>query len=385
MNTIEIGIKKYSFMLLFLIFALPDAYAQEGPEKKLSFTGDFRFRIEEDWNSRKSDGTYRDDRTRLRYRARVGMNYKANDWASFGIRIRTGDPDKQQDPNLTLGQGFDEFSSLPIAFETLFFRAQYKWLDAWVGKNAFSFEKQNELFWSDNVFPEGIFVSAFFELESNWIQSMKFSAAHYVMRSNNSSLNKDSYIQVIQATTKHWSNRLTLFPTFYYFNKMPNIPDGNDTYQINYSIAHLGTKVLAFEKQKITVGLDLYQNLENYQQNDSIPDSLKDQKKGIVGSLIWGNLKKKGDFRAAAYYTYLERYAAVDFLAQNDWARWDYRAQGSPDGRVTNFKGLEIAVGYRINKNMTLKMRYFRVNQLIPYGEYLENGNRIRLDLDIGF
>ena len=385
MNTIEIDIKKYFFILLFLIFALPYAYAQEEPEKKLSFAGDFRFRIEEDWDSRKSDGTYRDDRTRLRYRARAGMNYKANEWASFGIRIRTGDPDKQQDPNLTLGQGFDEFSSLPIAFETLFFRAQYKWLDAWVGKNAFSFEKQNELFWSDNVFPEGIFVSAFFELEPNWIQSMKFSAAHYVMRSNNSSLNKDSYIQVIQATTKHWNNRLTVFPTFYYFNKMPNIPDGNDTYLFNYSIVHLGTKVLALEKQKITVGFDLYQNLENYQQNDSIPDSLKDQKKGFVGSLIWGNLKKKGNFSAGVYYTYLERYAAVDFLAQNDWSRWDYREQGSPDGRVTNFKGLEIDAGYRINKSMTLKMRYFIVNQLIPYGEYLENGNRIRLDLDIGF
>jgi len=34
---------------------------------------------------------------------------------------------------------------------------------------------------------------------------------------------------------------------------------------------------------------------------------------------------------------------------------------------------------------MRLKMRYFIVNQLIPYGESLENGDRIRLDLDIGF
>lgn len=372
-------------VLFMLLMCISGIQGQEEAEKKLSFTGDFRFRIEQDWNSRKSDGSYRDDRTRLRYRARVGMYYKANDWASFGIRLRTGDPDKQQDPQLTIGEGFDEFSSLPINFEQLFFRARYKWLDAWVGKNAFSFEKQNELFWSDNVFPEGVFASGLINVEADWIESIKLSAAHYIMRSNNTSLNKDSYIQVIQATTKHWDKRITLFPTFYYFKNMPNIPDGNDTYLFNYSIVHLGTKVLALKNPKITVGLDLYQNLENYKENDSIPEALKDQKKGIVGSLIWGQLKNKGDFSVGAYYTYMERYAAVDFLAQNDWARWDYKGQGSPDGRLTNFKGLEVMAGYRINKSMRLKMRYFMVNQIVPYGVALENGNRIRLDLDIGF
>ena len=71
-------------------------------KKKLSFTGDFRFRVEQDWDSRKADGTYRDDRTRLRYRARYGFSYEHKDWVSFGIRLRTGDPKKQQDPQLTL-------------------------------------------------------------------------------------------------------------------------------------------------------------------------------------------------------------------------------------------------------------------------------------------
>ncbi len=44
--------------------------------KKLTFTGDFRFRIEQDWNSKKSDGTYRENRSRLRYRFRFGANYQ---------------------------------------------------------------------------------------------------------------------------------------------------------------------------------------------------------------------------------------------------------------------------------------------------------------------
>jgi hypothetical protein len=41
--------------------------------------------------------------------------------------------------------------------------------------------------------------------------------------------------------------------------------------------------------------------------------------------------------------------------------------------------------GYRISKRFRLKMRYFTVDQIIPYGVAFENGNRIRLDLDITF
>ena len=53
---------------------------------KLSFNGDFRFRVEQDWNSKKSDGTFRDDRTRLRYRLRAGVEY-TDKWFKTGFRI----------------------------------------------------------------------------------------------------------------------------------------------------------------------------------------------------------------------------------------------------------------------------------------------------------
>ena len=82
---------------------------------------------------------------------------------------------------------------------------------------------------------------------------------------------------------------------------------------------------------------------------------------------------------------YLERYSAVDFIAQNDWARWDYSNQGSPDGRLTNYKGFEFIAAYRLNKSMKLSMRYFKVEQLKAYGPALDNGDRIRFDIDIWF
>lgn len=84
-------------------------------------------------------------------------------------------------------------------------------------------------------------------------------------------------------------------------------------------------------------------------------------------------------------YNYLEQYAAVDFLAQNDWVRWDYSSFNSPDGRLTNYKGTEFVSAYKLNKNMTLKMKFYLVDQLVAYGNYKENGNRIRFDFDVKF
>ena len=107
---------------------------------KLTFTGDFRFRVEHDWNSRKPDGTNRDNRSRLRYRLRFGFRYQYNSRISFGARIRTGDPRKQQDPQLTLGDGFKEFNTLPIGFEKVYVNFEFNDYTIWLGKNTFPFK-----------------------------------------------------------------------------------------------------------------------------------------------------------------------------------------------------------------------------------------------------
>lgn len=373
--------------LFFLVLVTPNLFSQSDSiaTKKLTFTGDFRFRIEQDWNSRKSDGTYRDNRSRLRYRFRFGANYQVTEWAEVGMRIRTGFREKQQDPHLTLGEGFKEFSTVPIGFEKLFFKAQYGNYMGWLGKNTFPFEKQNELFWSDNVYPDGVFVSGLFPFENSLINSLKINVGHFILASSGSTLDQDQYLQGIQIVTKHWNDRLTLFPSFYYFHQMPNIPDGNEAYNLDYSILHIGAKTKVIDKPYVEVGLDYYHNLENLNRYDSIPQAFNNQKNGVIASVNLGKLKARGDWAVGTTFSYIEKYAIVDFFAQNDWVRWDYSSYGSPDGRLSNFKGLELNAAYLIRKNFRLKVRYFMVDQLIPFGVSKENGNRIRLDLDIGF
>ena len=371
-----------SFVFAFSTFSQKDSLKAVN---KLKFSGDFRFRIEQDWKSRKSDGSYRDDRSRLRYRMRFGANYAYNEWITFGMRIRTGQWNKQQDAHVTLGTGFKEFSTAPLGFDKIFLEFKRYNFNFWLGKNSYPFKKQNELFWSDNVSPDGVFLAYDFKLNSKIIDQLKINAGHFIVKANSGSFNTDAYFQGVQLQTSFWKKRVQLFPGFYYFNKMPDIPDGLATTTLNYAIFHVGGSYLISKSASFALEADFYANSSDLTNNPQIPTILNDQNKGYVFALKWGKLKEKNDFQIKITYALLERYSIVDYFAQNDWVRWDYSSIGSPDGRLANFQGAELSIAYAINKNFKLKTRCFMVEQLISTGAFKENGYRVRLDLDIGF
>ncbi|MCK5424484.1 MAG: hypothetical protein KAI89_03860, partial [Emcibacter sp.] len=64
-------------------FAVPATMAEAkitlDDEGKLKIYGDFRARMESDWDSQKASGALRDDRTRARVRVRLGLQYKPSD------------------------------------------------------------------------------------------------------------------------------------------------------------------------------------------------------------------------------------------------------------------------------------------------------------------
>jgi len=374
--------KRTLFRILLFVTPIAVSAQTDSLKSKLSFNTDFRFRVEEDWHSKKADGTFRDNRTRFRYRWRAGVFYEDN-WYRTGFQIRTGQPGKQQDPQLTLGDGSNEFGTLPIGLEKVYFQGKWNTFMFWVGKNTFPFEKSNELFWSDNVYPDGLFLGKGFRINSSIIDSVDIRGGHFVMSAAGKSLSQDAYFQGYQTYVKFLENRFELFPSLYLFKNIPNIPDGNETFEIDYTILHVGTRLNLIKKPLLDIEFDYYKNLQDYSQNNSIPASLKEQNSGIVIGLKYGTLKQKGDWLFKATYANLERYSAVDFMAQNDWARWDYSSFGSQDGRLTNFNGIELVAGFMIAKRASMKMKYYVIEQLIPYGATKETGSRIRLDLDV--
>lgn len=363
----------------------PAPAAETPSESKLKFTSDFRFRIEQDWNSKKSDGSYRDDRSRMVYRFRLGASYQYNPWASFGARIRTGNLNDQQGPHVTLGGSGGEFSTVQLGFEKLYFQYKQRGLSAWVGKNTFPFEKQNELFWNDNVFPEGVSVSYNISSKTKLFNWLTLNGSHFIISSNNKSLAKDAYVQGIQFLSKHWKKKLTFFPSLYYFRNIANVPDNKGTYTQSYTIFHLGTYATISQSPRIEIGGDYYQNLQDYDANEFIPVAFKDEKTGWVVKVKLGQLRTKGDWELQLYYAHLQKYAIVDYFAQNDWARWDYSAGNATGSRLSNFHGAEMRIGYAFGKNFNLILRNYLVEQLVATGPSKENGNRIRLDLNIGF
>ncbi len=380
---------RYLFITLFLLITFHLSLAGQQRDSivsPLSFTGDFRFRIEHDWNSRRPDGSYRTNRSRLRYRFRFGLNYQLNHWASFGGRVRTGNLNDQQGPHVTLGGSTGEFRLVSLGFEKLFFQYKKDRISGWIGKNTFPFKKLNELFWNDNVFPEGVALRWQIPVDQvPYVDQLRLNAAHFIIASRNTTFDQDSYMQGIQLVSTHWQKRLQLFPGFYSFNALSNIPDGQGTYSMPYRILHLGGNVKLIDQWPLELGFDYYHNMESYMAMDSVSTQLKDQNQGYVVSLKWGKLRQKNDWHVHLYYAYLERFSIVDYFAQNDWARWDYSNFQATGSRLSNFQGVEINIGYAFDQQFNLILRTYFVQQLVPYGAVRENGDRIRLDLNIKF
>lgn len=353
--------------------------------ENLKFTADVRLRVEHDWDSMKADSTMRDDRTRFRFRLRFGAKY-AYKWASLGFRIRTGNLNDQQGPHVTLGGGTGEFSNIQLGFEKVYFQAQHKWFKMWLGKNTFPFQKQNELFWNDNVYPEGIAIRTSHKFNSKIASGLDVNLGHFIVNSNGKYLDTDRFFQGYQLVGEFWEDRIKVFPSFYYFNKLQDIPDGKGTYDVEYSIFHTGAEVTVRKANpRIKLGADYYNNLSDLKSNDSIPSNLRNQNQGAVASVKIGDLKKKHGWTVELYYAFMQRYAVVDYFAQNDWARWDYSGADATGTRLTNSQGAEIRLGYSPLKNLTFIFRGYYLQQLIRQGIALEDGYRVRLDLNFGF
>ncbi|GAA3648297.1 putative porin [Flavivirga jejuensis] len=374
---------KFKLLTIFIIFSLNPILAQEKEKttNKPVVFGDFRFRGEQDWDSRKSNGDFRKDRSRLRYRFRLGVKYDYKDWAQVGARIRTGNILDQQGPHITLGGGDSkEFGLVNLGFEKLYFKAEYKYLSGWIGKNSFPFFKQNELFWNDNVFVEGIAVSFSNFSEKKFLKNMTLNLGHFIFESKNSGLDKDRFLQGIQLVKKF--KNLSAYTGIYYLNHVPDIPDGMGTFDIEYNILNLGALYQFGIGNTYRLGVDYYQNLSD---NPQIEKTIKDENTGLVGNIGFGKLKQEKDWSFDITYAYLEKISVVDYFAQNDWARWDYASFEASGSRLTNFQGVEFKIGYMLNKQMNLIFRGYRVHQIKTLGQEKETGSRVRIDFNFKF
>lgn len=359
----------------------------------LVLNGDFRFRAEQDWDSRQFNGNYREDRFRLRYRFRFGLRYHWGEHISMETRIRSGVDESLQSPHNNFG--YKEFTGVPVNIDKLFVKAEYGKFWMWVGKNSFPFWKQNELFWDDDVTPEGLAVGGSFKSDGI---SVKPRLAYFITNTGsgnfdpadptNGKIDGHMIAGQLELGFKINSAKLTLASGYYALRDINNVPStdffyNGDRFKLDYSFLVSGMKLDLKTKYPISFGLDYFMNLEDYDDFDDalINPVYKDQKTGYVISARIGKLKNKGDWLFAYYYARKEEYSVVSYYTEDDWVRFGNINRN----RNTNYKGHEFRFAYAFNSRLNLVARAYFVEGLVTHDETTESGKRFRIDFNMKF
>ena len=380
-----LGVASLAFVLGFagLVVAAegdqPSPPPAPSPPPRLAIYGDVRLRAESDWDSRQSDGMERADRDRLRVRARIGFNYAYDEHISFGARLRTGNPQDQQSPHQTLG---DEFETKGVNFDRAFVKGTWSHGWVWGGKNVSPFWAQNELFWDEDVTPEGVAAGGVFKLGESAVR-LKPTAGYFIIEGSGSSnsFGDKSHMAAAQVALEAPLSRVDLSGAvgYYAFSDNPATTD-IALADMDYAIWVAGARAVFKTARPLSIGVDYMRNVEDY-----APTLFnEDQDTGYVFQINLGQLKQRKDWLVGYYYAHIEKFAVVARLAQDDWLRWG----SASDTRSSNFEGHELRLAYAFGPSWNVMLRLYDVEGIeleSPTAVALEDGRRARLDFNIAF
>lgn len=351
-----------------------------GPDGKLKLFGDYRFRLESDWDSMQSDGSERQDRDRSRMRLRFGFSYGFDEHYSFGGRLRTGLSENAQSPHQTLG---DEFDTKGVNVDKAYFRGSWKHAWAWGGKNSLPFWTQNELFWDDDVTPEGVAAGGSIPVGGSRTR-IDPAFGHFVLEQEDSSnrFADKSHLTAGQIAIRSQleSAELTGAAGFFAFRDNPATADPALD-DLDYDIWVTSFKA-SFKTgwKPWSVGADYMLNTTDYPSTQFN----RDQDTGYVLGLNLGGLAEKRDWLVGYYYAHIEKFAVVARLAQDDWLRWG----SASETRSSNFEGHEFRVAYAFGNSWNVMARFYDVRGIeeeSAAATALEDGKRLRIDLNVKF
>ncbi len=388
-NLFILAFERHAFVGHF-VFDIPKAATPASgstdADKKLIFSGDMRARlVEHDWDVTTADGKTLDPRTRFRVRLRFGFNYTYNQHLSFGARIRTGSANEQQSPHVTLGAL--ENANLPIGLDRAFVKYNLKGLNAWAGKNSWPFYSHDDLFITQDISPEGLYGE--YMVNANKNLTIKPSGGFFIINSSGKSLKRDRTLRAAQllATQKSSHTELNVSTGFFQMDSLGNTPDGTASFPVNYHLSVTNAKFTYFmQKLPISIAGNLMKNLAELSGTEIKANNHQDQKTGYTATLELGQLKAAKDFLFSVTYAHIEKYAVLDYFAQDDWMRWGFSG-GAGGTRGSNFKGFEFRAGYSFGPKCNLIARAYFIDGIAPNkpGAVLETNNRFRLDMNIGF
>ena len=133
---------------------------------RLEWSGDFRGRLENFWYDEDDFGVDTDDRSRGRYRLRIGARAKVNEVVTAGFRLASGEDDLRS-TNQSFGSAGDDFAPDDIFIDQAYvelgmpkrFLPEGMVLKSIVGKQANPFlwkQGKDFMIWDQDITPEGV-------------------------------------------------------------------------------------------------------------------------------------------------------------------------------------------------------------------------------------
>lgn len=379
------------FLFLFQLTSVVAAHAGDDDERerRIRFFGDFRLRLEQDWDSLRGDGTKRDDRLRLRIRLRGGVEAKFSDKWSALVQARSGPNLSQQSPHITIAD-FDGGPAGPYDFNLDHWYVSYSsgGFDAWAGRNALSFWHQDDLFVFDNVTYAGAGGSCRHTVADG---TLSWSLNYVAMPAGMRDFSGTAVVGQVAYEKDFETSGFTAAAGLFASNADPGNAGGNvlltenNTRDYRVLDVQLQYRARVFG-QPTQLGFDVTHNFENYDDAPagSFSEFHKDHVNGYVAEVLWGKRDAAGDWMLGYYYAYVKALATHSSYIQDDWLRWGDANQV----RATNMTGSELRALYTIRSNMNLFARLFFVNAidlLEPGDTTKETANRFRLDWNISF
>ena len=360
--------------------SLPPLFAADaGAERRLGLSVDLRLRIESDWGSQTASGVERDDRTRLRGRARAALSFRASERLELGLRLRSGADASQQSPHLTLAD-FDggDTGDADFNFDRWYVKARGEGWSGWAGRNGFPFWTQNELFWDADVTPVG--VAASFDRSSGqggeWTANLAYLYLPVGMRALAGELLGG---QVVYSSPG--DRRLTVAAGYFEIRSDSEDSDAASLLRGNglrdYEIWTASARfALVPGGRPLVLGADFFANVEDYSESDPHPVTAAnhDQTDGWALSAQWRRLETRGDWQVAYTYAEIEALSVNASYAQDDWVRWG----STTETRASDLRGHELRYARRFGRGLSLVARLFLVEAITSE----EDGNRFRIDLN---
>lgn len=370
---------KTALTLCALVLAAP-ASAAIYQSETIKFYGDFRTRFEADWDSKRSNGVERDDRNRVRVRARVGFNYTPDETWDFGMRLRSGSDDSQQSPHITI-LDFDDNDTgdANFNFDKWYLKGKAKYGNLWVGRNSLPYWKQNELFWDDDVTPAGI--GGTYKRAMGEKSKLEINAGYFTAPAGMQAFTGE----LGTAQVAYHANAFTIAGGLINIKANPNSRQETlDILRENNGLRDYSTWIVSGQwrtkagGKPLKIGADIMSNTENYSSTD--PDQVTadnhDQTDGYDIFALWGSTKPQ-QWLLGYYYARIEKLAVNASYAQDDWVRWGSATQTDS----TDLKGSEFRVAYGLNKQQNLVARLYIVESI----KTVQDGNRLRVDWNVKF